>query len=110
MIILIFLVPAFSSLLPKETFGARSNTITSPDTGRNVGQHTSLVLNSKGKLGISYYDVNGALKVMHCANVNCTSDNLQVPDKAGDVGQPVHPAGPGRPRQTGDQLLRRHQR
>jgi hypothetical protein len=50
--------------------------IQAPDTGEMTGEYTSLVLDSTGNPVISYYDrFNGDLKVLHCADPNCTSDH-----------------------------------
>jgi hypothetical protein len=69
------------------------NTIKSPDTGGDVGQYSSLVLDSNGYPAISYYDAtNGNLKVMRCNDANCDSsvngaEYVNSPDQTGDVGR-----------------------
>ena len=78
---------------PNEPEGNGAESITSPDTGGDVGQYTSLALDDNDYPVISYYDAtNGNLEVMRCNDPNCDSsvngaEYVNSPDQTGDVGQ-----------------------
>jgi len=59
------------------------------DTTGNVCQYTSIAIGSDGFAIISYYDVtNGDLKLVHCTNTACTTNDTPVTlDSTGNVGQ-----------------------
>jgi hypothetical protein len=66
------------------------NTITSVDTGGNVGHFTSITIGTDGLPVISYYDgTNSLLKVAKCGNSACSSGNTatSVDTVGGFVGQ-----------------------
>lgn len=61
---------------------------TTLDSAGRVGAHSSIATGSDGLGLISYYDeTNTALKVAHCANVECSTATLTTLDAAGDVGE-----------------------
>jgi hypothetical protein len=64
------------------------NTITSVDTGGNMGSNTSITIGTDGLPVISYFDATfGDLKVAHCGNASCSSGNTTYSvDTVGGVG------------------------
>jgi len=75
---------------PGRSNAAGGNSITSPDTGGDVGCTPSLTLDSSGNPVVGYYDgTNGDLKVMHCNDPNCSGgdESITSPDTGGDVGK-----------------------
>ena len=61
---------------------------TTVDTAGDVGEYSSLALNSSGFPVISYVDLtNTALKLATCNDATCSSPTLQTLDNTGAVGQ-----------------------
>ena len=62
--------------------------LTSPDTSRDVGYYTSLVLDAAGNPVISHRDANsGELRVVHCEHTTCVPDEgVHSAETLGDVG------------------------
>jgi LPXTG-site transpeptidase (sortase) family protein len=72
-----------------DTTCTTKTTTTVDNSTDNVGQYTSLALNSSGFPVISYYDVtNKVLKVAVCVDATCTTATTpKTVDSAGDVGK-----------------------
>jgi hypothetical protein len=64
------------------------NTLTTVDSGGDVGRYTSITVGGDGLPVISYYDVtNGDLKVAHCSTVTCNVNFLTTVVGGFDIGQ-----------------------
>jgi hypothetical protein len=62
--------------------------LTTIDATGNVGEFSSLVLDSSGFPVISYYDnTNDDLKVAHCSNASCIGATMNTVDATGGVGE-----------------------
>ena len=70
--------------------GTNNNTITTVDSADEVGKYTSIAIGSDNNPVISYYDeTNGNLKVVHCGNLLCSSDNTVLLLSNGGDGDDV---------------------
>jgi predicted regulator of Ras-like GTPase activity (Roadblock/LC7/MglB family) len=56
---------------------SEENTITTVDSGNRVGRYNAITIGIDGLPIISYYDTDAKhLKIAHCGNISCSSDNL----------------------------------
>ena len=70
-------------------WGASDDSITTPDSGGDVGLYASMVLDDAGNPVVAYYDwTNGDLKILHCNDPFCADgdDKITSPDTEGLVG------------------------
>jgi hypothetical protein len=78
--------------------GVNQTCITTPDSSTTIGPHISLALGTSGNPAVAYHD-SGRLKILRCANVNCTgatnvhpacvagANCIVVVDQTANVGQ-----------------------
>jgi hypothetical protein len=62
--------------------GVNQNCVATPDPSTTVGPHISLALDASGNPAIAYYD-NNRLKLIRCANANCTGATTFHPSCVG---------------------------
>jgi uncharacterized repeat protein (TIGR01451 family) len=69
-----------------DCIGNDESIVTVDGVGVNVGQYTSLALDTNGYPVISYYDAdNDDLKLAHCTDANCTAANIVTVDDGGPL-------------------------
>jgi len=79
---------ALALLFSSSTTTLAANSIIRADIVGDVGQWTSMALDSNGRPVVSYWDATrNQLKVLHCGDVNCWDSTSTYPDPSSNVGQ-----------------------
>ena len=78
--------------------GGGTGTISTLDSGGDVGWYTSVAVRSNNLPVISYYDItNGKLKVAECTDVNCTNATIKTIGDADPAGTSIAIGNDGTP-------------